>query len=103
MKDPIKARLKDRIQDRALLVVVGIICAIGAALFWRGLGYWGFGLMMLNTYILELSENIKLRKRLKESQARNQRLTERLEILTGKTQVIAAPGDHLEVAPPSLA
>jgi hypothetical protein len=103
MKDPIKTRLKDRIKDRALLVVVAIVFSIGALFFWRWAGNWGFLLIQVNTYVLLLWTNTNLQKRLKESQARNQRLTERLEALTGKTQMTANPGDPTDVAPPSLA
>jgi hypothetical protein len=103
MKDPIKTRLKDRIKDRALLVVVAIVFSIGAGFFWRWAGNWGFLLLQVNTYVLLLWENTRLQKRLKESQARNQRLNERLETLTGKTPMTAAPGDPMEVAPPFLA
>jgi hypothetical protein len=103
MQNPIKARLQDRIQDRALLIAVAIVSSIGALFFWRWAGNWGFLLLQVNAYVLLLWENTKLQKRLKESQARNQRLNERLETLTGKTPMTAAPGDPMEIAPPFLA
>ncbi len=57
--------MQDRIKDRLMLVVVGILGAVGAALFWRWAGDRGWQILMLISWLGAVLENVRLRKRLK--------------------------------------
>lgn len=52
-------------KDDVLLLVIGIFCAASAALFWRLLGIYGFGITMSVMMLTLAIDNVRLRRQLR--------------------------------------
>nr|WP_229224784.1 hypothetical protein [Duganella violaceicalia] len=53
-----------------MLLIVGLFCAGGAALFYRFFGNEAFSVIMLVTLVSVLADNARLRRRLREMGAK---------------------------------
>jgi Flp pilus assembly protein TadB len=53
-------------KDDVLLLVTGIFLAASAALFWRILGVYGFGIIMSVIVLTLIIDNARLRRQLRE-------------------------------------
>ncbi|MBV6321767.1 hypothetical protein [Duganella violaceipulchra] len=57
-------------KDGLMLLIVGLFCAGGAALFYRFFGNEAFSVIMLVTLVSVLADNARLRRRLREMGAK---------------------------------
>ena len=52
-----------KLKDQLVLLVVSIICAVVAWLFWNVTGQLGFVILASITYIYLIADNVRLRKK----------------------------------------
>lgn len=57
-------------KDGLMLLIAGLVCAGGAALFFRFFGSEAFTVIMLVTLVSVLADNARLRRRLREMGAK---------------------------------
>jgi hypothetical protein len=57
--------MNTRFKDGALLLVAGILCAAGAAVFWKYTGEWGVLIFVIPMLLVILGNKPSLRERLK--------------------------------------
>lgn len=57
-------------KDGWMLLITGLLCAAGAALFFRFFGNEAFSIIMLVTLVSVLVDNARLRRRLREMGAK---------------------------------
>jgi uncharacterized membrane protein YfcA len=57
-------------KDGLLLLITGLLCAGGAALFFRIFGNEAFNVIILVTLVSVLIDNVRLRRRLREMGAK---------------------------------
>lgn len=57
-------------KDGLMLLLAGVLCAGGAALFFRYFGNEAFSIIMLVTLIGAIADNARLRRRLREMGAK---------------------------------
>jgi uncharacterized membrane protein YfcA len=59
-----------KMKDGLMLLIAGVLCAGGAALFFKFFGSEAFGVIVLVTLVSVLIDNARLRRRLREMGAK---------------------------------